>query len=93
MSVVIKGMKMPKNGKYILCSIRSDGKVITDLITGGCEEYDVIELSSHGDLIDRDVLGNEIENERLGGYWGESWRELRQIIVDAPTIIEAERGE
>ena len=102
MDILIKGMSMPKNGKYILCSIRADGKVITDLITGGCEEYEAIELPPHGDLIDRDALSKSLDAlcDRVCQY-SKAQRKVMcsacplgdafaVVEDDAPTIIESE---
>ena len=99
MSILIRNMKMPKNGKYILCSIRSDGRVITELITGGCEVYEAIELPPHGDLIDRDALFFDIGesvvfSSRSIGEVSNNPSEIRGAnkIIDrinvAPTVID-----
>lgn len=77
MSILIKGMKMPKE-EALNVAIR-DGIASVYLDEGKADYYSVIELPDHGDLIDRDALNAT-----------DSWEWIRQ---DAPVVIPAERSE
>ena len=101
MSVLIKGMEMPKDGELLCINIHPDGKVCINLDLK-CEKVgEAIPVPPHGRLIDADALHEELcaleyvrENEWLDGV-----REARGVdaarvaLLDAPTIIEAEEGE
>ena len=103
MGIYIKDMKMPKScavcpfcNYYGACVLFSYGIPARYNMNPHKERpswCELKELPLHGRLIDADVLANEIENETLGGYWGDSWRTLREIIADAPTILKAEEEE
>ena len=54
MSLYIKGLKMPKKGRYTSFTIYDDGRVVFKF--GGDPAGKAIELPPHGDLIDRDKL-------------------------------------
>lgn len=77
MSVLIKGMKMPKEDA-LKVAIR-DGIASVCLDEGKADYYSVIELPDHGDLIDRDAL-----------IATDSWEWIRH---GAPVVIPAERSE
>lgn len=54
----------------------------------------LIEVQSpHGDLVDRDALMTEVMDSDLDHLQRDDWKEVIQIVADAPTIIEAEGGE
>lgn len=78
MSILIKGISMPKDGEFIDLVITAEGKV-------ACYDAEdrkiaeAVELPDHGDLIDRDALNAT-----------DSWEWIRQ---DAPVVIPAERSE
>ena len=100
MSVLIKGMEMPKNCKECMFADFEDvdfdyvlyctaNKKYADL-----DMYDhpmgwncpLIEIPTpHSDLVDRDVMIAEYDHQHKGPAGG-----ARQIMVDAPTVIEAE---
>lgn len=87
MSVLIKGMELPENERYVDVRIFADGRATT--ATGErpfYREMEVIELPSpHGDLIDRDELIERAWRLNL------STRELIETMLKtAPTILEAE---
>ena len=44
----------------------------------------------HGDLVDRDKLMVDVMNNDLDHLQRDDWKEVIQIVGDAPTIIEAE---
>ena len=85
MSILIKGMEMPKNcflcplsflqGERLFC-VQTKEEVLRAKIDSNCP---LVELPPHGDLIDREALPmSRVE-----------WED----IVNAPTIIEAEEGK
>lgn len=85
MSVLIKGLKMPKKG-LVEIIISPDGKayvlarpLIDTEHAEVSEIYDTTELPDHGDLIDRDALNAT-----------DSWEWIRH---GAPVVIPAERSE
>lgn len=53
----------------------------------------LIEVKPHGRLIDADALITEMVKDRLSEYIGQDWREVKQAIEDAPTVIESEGEE
>ncbi len=89
MSILIKGMAMPKN--CIFCELyeadwhwcRAAKKEYYETIENKAHPdwCPLIELPPHGDLIERDKLVFEDD------YYG--WRD-KQVVKAAPTIIEAE---
>ena len=103
MSILIKGMEMPKNcadckltdSEYCTCVLMA---FYDDDYYVGCYSIDrapwcpLIELPPHGRLIDADAFFELLD----GGYdldfdeVPETKRELLRMINDAPTIIEAE---
>ena len=84
MSVLIKGLDMPKDGKYVHLSVRSDGKAITDY-TGKWADYEVVEIPPHGRLIDADRFSTVLMNDE--------YQDAFHILAQTPTIIPAEEGE
>lgn len=50
----------------------------------------LIELPPHGRLVDGDVLMTEVMDSDLDHLQRDDWKEVIQIVADAPTIIEAE---
>ena len=101
MSVIIKGMKMPREGLSVVADIWSNGEVY---VYGekNSEMYDAVELPDHGDLIDRNMLiggfadwyiqespmylgDNKVVSETIG--------DAMKAIEDAPAVIPAERSE
>ncbi len=102
MSVLIRGMEMPKNcGECLLAKLSPTGESLVcnlDLSTVSWEERPFTclldYLPPHGDLIDRDALIEanaeladcDFIHPRIGAT-------LREVVEDAPTIIEAEEDE
>jgi hypothetical protein len=97
MSVLIKGMKMPKKGTYIDIVILDDGTVV-------CYDDDkkigeAVELPDHGDLIDRDELRKSLidEGETVGidGFSidGVTADDVCYAIENAPVVIPTEKSE
>ena len=84
MSILIKGMEMPQGNSTINVLIYADGTVYTGY--GNDSQYSAVSVPPpHGDLVDRDDLIAEYDHQHKGPAGG-----ARQIMVDAPTVIEAE---
>lgn len=95
MSVLIKGMKMPKEGK-IIAIYKINSKFY---VSQNGELCPIIELPNHGDLIDREAWKKSLidEGETIGidGFSidGLSADDVCYAIENAPVIIPAERRE
>ena len=101
MSVLVKGMKIPKD-KPIRIVLNPNGQLFVD---HGVHftEYEAVELPPHGRLIDADALRLLYDfngYEPTGDMTEEEFDRLmcrlpviRANIDDAPTIIEAEDEE
>lgn len=82
MSILIKGIDMPKDTKFTEVSFYNrKGELLRTLFTG--EQPRVIQINRpHGCLIDGDKLLNDLyENYEFGTEW---------MIKHAPTILESE---
>lgn len=88
MSILIKGIDMPKEGEHIVALIKSNGKCSyweQDTEYGICEPMQTVEAiqipTPHGKLIDGDDI--------YIGRWDID-SDLAEQIQNAPTILEAE---
>lgn len=94
MSVLIKGMKMPKEGT-VIAIYKINSKFY---VSQNGELCPVIELSNHGDLIDREAWKKSLmeEGEIIGinGFSidGLSADDICHAIENAPVVIPAERS-
>ena len=102
-SVLIKGMEMPKNCLTCPCSDSEYGECVLDPEKRCPEDYKqraewclLVPVPPHGDLIGREWLIDialhllhTANNDEIAN--GVKW--LLQYIIDAPTIIPAEEGE
>lgn len=80
MSILIKGMKMPTEGRLMtIYKIQGEFYVLQN-----GEICPIIELPDHGDLIDRDVLLSKVQK----WYW-----EALETVKRMSTVIPAERSE
>lgn len=79
MSILIKGLKMPKEDELLCIRIYPSGKVTVDMDLQCKQVAEAVEVLNHGDLIDRDALNAT-----------DSWDWIRH---DAPVVIAAERSE
>lgn len=89
MSIIIKGMDMPKPDTFNNIIIHSNGQVAMPFWGKGMQAVEGIEaqqLPPHGRLIDADALIKEWES----GFYR---RIVEALMEDAPTIIEAEEEE
>ena len=88
MSVLIKGMEMPKAGETIIIAENVDGTIYGRLEHGD-DWYPLIEVPTpHGRLVDATELLRD-----SGGIILETiddHEEVEEMIKDAPTVIEAE---
>ena len=106
MSVLIKGMKMPAScaGCYMfLHGLTMDGHPWQECADTerelddpfGCGRPDwcqIVEIKEpHGRLIDADAIFNNLERT---GWYDNADRDIAEdLVLDAPTIIEAEEGK
>jgi hypothetical protein len=86
MSILIKGMEMPKN-EPMLVKINPDGSVSTTA-KNGYKKYEAVHIPPHGELKDADAL-----LAQHYGRFGAIDEVAREAIKNAPTVIPAEDGE
>ena len=99
MSILIKGMEMPKHGEgvcLIVTNFESCGSPVAMLVDRESilpkDFYDAIEIPTpHGDLVDRDDLIDEINRVTFVKRY--DYNVAYNIVTDAETIIEAEVSE
>lgn len=99
MSILIRGMEMPKKG-HILSIVIQDGKVIGSNSRKVLSK-EVIEVPKHGRLIDADALkgvckeqwNDEYNKTHIPRNWARAFECFDLYVDDAPTIIEAEGEE
>ncbi len=85
MSLLIKGLKMPKKEDELLCiRIYPSGKVTIDMDLQCKQVAEAVELPNHGNLIDRDALC--IKGGRNCGKMF-----FAELLKNAPVVIPAER--
>ena len=85
MSILIKNMTKP-NDCYD-CFF-SDDELGCFFFTHDCPLVEVQE--PHGDLVDKDKLMTDLIDSDLDHLQRDDWKEVIQIVEDAPTIIDAE---
>lgn len=100
MSILIKGLKMPKE-EALKVAIR-DGIASVYIDEGKADYYRVIELPEHGDLIDIDKLSDAMYHEAFetdsamqkwdSGCWIR-YKMFERQRDSAPVVIPAERSE
>ena len=98
MSILIK-IEMPKGcwacpfavGKYYECLFTK--KTSNWGLTTRPSDCPLIEVPPHGRLVDGDVLMTEVMDSDLDHLQRDDWKEVIQIVADAPTIIEAEGSD
>ena len=98
MSILIKGMEMPKDGELLCINIHPDGKVCINLDLE-CEKVgEAVPVPAHGRLGDLDELERDFREDAKGPWnmrampmnWADAFEEVADIVADAPTIISAE---
>lgn len=101
MSILIRGMEMPKNCKdcpfsdhEAWCLIPGSWKERYYCPDDERSEYcPLVELPPHGRLGDLDKLMTEFMDSDLDYLPRDDWKEVIQIVADADVIIEAEGSE
>ena len=92
MSVLIRGMEMPQGNSTVNVLIYADGTVYTGHVNDS--RYSAVSVPTpHGRLIDADALMTEVMDRDLDHLQRDDWKEVIQIMEDAPTIIEAEGSD
>lgn len=90
MSVLIKGMEMPKAGNWKTIRIYYDGTCVEPNWQGDCrymQGCEAVFVPPHGRLIDADEL------KIMMPTIGDEYLYAREMIEEAPTIIEAEEEQ
>ena len=94
MGVYISGLEMPQNGRITLQIDSNGGVYVVNKFSITSEKYEksmiATEIQSHGDLADKDKLTKEFMDSDLDHLQRDDWKEVIQIVSDAPTVIEAE---
>ena len=103
MSILIKGMEMPREGELLCINIYPDGKVCIDLDLECSQIATAVPVPPHGRLIDADALKMMLDEEiaRLLEKGTEYldyrvdtlFSDFKQYVDKMPTIIPAEEGE
>jgi len=97
MSVLIRGMKMPETCsdcelyQYGFCMVTRN--VCDKALAQRRDDCPLVEVPPHGRLVDGDVLMTEVMDSDLDHLQRDDWKEVIQIVADAPTIIEAEGSD
>ena len=100
MSILIKGMKMPKEDELLCIRIYPSGKVTIDMDLQCKWVAEAVEVLNHGDLIDREYAVGSACSGRIRALPttedGEDWirvEEVRQSLKSVPAVIPTERSE
>ena len=97
MSLLIKGMEMPKRGHTITITIVGSGQAYVEYFD--CRphveetiEHEAVPVPAHGRLIDADALMKELEIDDLDDRTGAAllMAVFLEVLKSAPTIIPAE---
>jgi hypothetical protein len=88
MSIILKGIDLPKKGTVINLIVQSDGEAQYIILGDGeqivVKEAEAIQIpKGHGDIKDIDQITKLLPKIYLGGV-------SHMVINDAPTILEAE---
>lgn len=88
MSVLIKGMDMPKDGRYTMCVTHSDDGKPHIVI----QNQDTLEFIKHGEVVEVPTPHGRLIDESKIKKCG--WNFIdHHAKTDAPTVIEAEVEE
>lgn len=95
MGVYIKGMEMPKEGNWITLRIFPDGQCFLYDWCGNDfdfkEHLTAVPVPPHGRLIDADAVFDNLERT---GWYDNADRDIAEdLVLDAPTVIPASKGE
>lgn len=97
MSIILKGIDMPKEGLTTNVNILSNGDIYVSAFDGKRTNYEVLRNQAiqipkeHGRLIDGDELKKRLYGyERWTGIDEAPYEYAEKEVYDAPTILEAE---
>ena len=102
MSILIRGMEMPKNCDSCPCYYETEGAWRNECEVLQREHYitnerpdwcPLVPVPPHGRLIDADALATKMRGVVFRGEEKDVLHHNMQVFLDAPTIIEAEEGE
>jgi hypothetical protein len=95
MSVLIKGIEMPKRHLFEAFVAIGDGQIVVkDLEKNKLFEGKIEEVRTpHGRLIDGDALFDPMEEALYAGFGCDPTGIAAKVICEVPTIIEAEVSE
>lgn len=106
MSVIVKNMEMPEECNVCQLANYNMGTMYCKALPPSPKGYHVIRFEGkredcplvevkepHGRLGDLDELMTEFMDSDLDHLQRDDWREVIQIVADAPTVIEAEGSE
>jgi len=89
MSILIKGLQMPKAGELLCIDILPDGKVYIHLDLENKQIATAVPVPPHGDLIERKAAYDSLlDGMVMTGYQSRALDCINEYYV--PTIIEAE---
>lgn len=92
MSILIKGVDLPKGGWYLDLVITADG-VVRDYGDEDEQIAEAVELPDHGDLIDKDKFYIDLMDRGVDYVQTDDYTEICQAVCNAPVVIPAERRE
>ena len=93
MSILIKGMEMPKHDdEYVIFTVFGDGRVVYDPLNRPYVRYKnrAVPVSPHGRLIDADEFLNRAIGTKC--FRGDYALMLEELVGESTTILEAEGG-
>lgn len=98
MSILIRGMEMPKAGNWKTIRIYYDGTCAEPNWQGDCKYMqgcEAVPVPPHGDLIDADKLVElcDIMADKCDGIGASIWHQFKTIVEWSPIVIPAEKGE
>lgn len=88
MSILVKGMEMPKDGNETIVRIQPDGTILDQY--GHHLAITAIPVPPHGDLVERNII---LHKMRLRKWMVGRDSDPVNIVEDAPTVIPAEEDE
>ena len=88
MSILIKGMAMPKNCHQ--CFYFASGCKCNKHNNGRPSDCPLIELPPHGDLIDKGVLKISLLGEEYGTNFPTVFNQIIKVVNSVPVVVESE---
>ena len=90
MSILIKGVKMPKEGNYeARLNVNRDGTALLFLY-GECGGHEAKEIPPHGDLIDAEEEIRLMQSSEYDTY--NDYCRAFDMLANAPTIIDRDNN-